>query len=116
MSDSLRVFNNPEFGSVRTVTVDGEPWFVGKDVAQALGYGEGKSLANAVANHVDADDKGVTEMMTPGGKQNMVIINESGLYSLILASKLPTAKKFKRWVTSEILPRSAKPAHTPPAP
>lgn len=108
MSDSLRVFNNPEFGSVRTVTVDGEPWFVGKDVAQALGYGEGKSLANAVANHVDADDKGVTEMMTPGGKQNMVIINESGLYSLILASKLPTAKKFKRWVTSEILPTLRK--------
>lgn len=108
MSDSLRVFNNPEFGSVRTVTVDGEPWFVGKDVAQALGYGEGKSLANAVANHVDADDKGVTEMMTPGGKQNMVIINESGLYSLILSSKLPTAKKFKRWVTSEILPTLRK--------
>lgn len=87
---------------------DDEPWFVGKDVAQALGYGEGKSLANAVANHVDTDDKGVTEMMTPGGKQNMTIINESGLYSLILSSKLPTAKAFKRWVTNEVLPSIRK--------
>ena len=100
----LKVFENPEFGAVRTAEREGEPWFVGKDVAQALGYGEGKSLANAVANHVDEEDKGVTELMTPGGKQKMTIINESGIYSLVLSSKLPGAKKFKRWVTSEVLP------------
>ena len=78
----------------------GEPWFVGNDVAAALGYGKGKSLANAVTNHVDSEDKGVTELMTPGGKQNVTIINESGLYSLILSSKLPTAKQLptKRWL------------------
>jgi len=87
---------------------DGEPWFVGKDVADALGYGKGKSLNNAVSRHVDDDDKGVTEMMTPGGRQNFVIINESGLYSLILSSKLSTAKQFKRWVTSEVLPSIRK--------
>lgn len=79
--NELMIFNNPEFGEIRTVEVNGEPWFVGKDVATALGYGEGKSLANAVANHVDEEDKGVTELMTPGGNQKMVIINESGLYS-----------------------------------
>ena len=102
--NQLQIFENPEFGAVRTVEIDGEPWLVGKDVAQALGYGEGKSLANAVARHVDPEDKGVTEMMTPGGQQEMTIINESGLYSLVLSSKLPTARKFKRWVTSEVLP------------
>ena len=106
--NELRVFESQEFGKIRVVEIDGEPWFVGKDVAQALGYGEGKSLANAVANHVDEDDKGVTELMTPGGKQKMVIINESGLYSLVLSSKLPTAKRFRRWVTSEVLPSIRK--------
>ena len=104
----LQIFSNPEFGDMRTLSIDGEPWMVGKDVAQALGYGEGKSLANAVANHVDAEDKGVTEMMTPGGLQKMTIINESGLYSLVLSSKLPGAKKFKRWVTSEVIPSIRK--------
>ena len=69
MENKIQIFNNAEFGSVRTIEIDGNPWFVGRDVAAALGYGEGKSLANAVANHVDSDDKGVTEMMTPGGKQ-----------------------------------------------
>lgn len=107
-SKEIQIFANDQFGEVRTLNKDGEPWFVGKDVAQALGYGEGKSLANAVANHVDDDDKGVTEMMTPGGKQNMVVINESGLYSLVLSSKLPAAKAFKRWVTSEVLPAIRK--------
>lgn len=102
--NELQVFENSEFGSVRTVSIGGIPYFVGKDVAAALGYGEGKSLANAVANHVDEEDKGVTELMTPGGMQKMVVINESGLYSLVLSSKLPTARKFKRWVTSEVLP------------
>ena len=100
----MQIFKNDDFGKIRATEIDGEPWFVGKDVAEALGYGSGKSPSNAVAKHVDDEDKGVTEMMTPGGQQNLVIINESGLYSLILGSKLPTAKKFKRWVTSEVLP------------
>ena len=103
-----QVFENDVFGKVRTVTINEEPWFVGKDVAECLGYGKGKSLANAVANHVDDEDKGVTEMMTPGGKQEMTVINESGLYSLIMSSKLPSAKEFKRWVTSEVLPSIRK--------
>ena len=103
--NQLEIFKNREFGEIRTVTIDGEPWFIGKDVAEALGYGKGKSLNNAVASLVDEVDKGVTEMMTPGGKQNLIIINESGLYSLILSSKLPNAKKFKHWVTSEVLPQ-----------
>lgn len=107
-TNELMLFNNPEFGNIRSMERDGEPWFVGKDVAAALGYGEGKSLANAVANHVDIEDRGVTEMMTPGGKQNVTIINESGLYALVLGSKLPTAKKFKRWVTSEVIPSIRK--------
>lgn len=102
--NELKIFENDQFGKVRVIKVDEEPWFVGKDVAAALGYGQGKSLANAVANHVDAEDKGVTELMTPGGKQKMTIINESGLYSLVMSSKLPSAKAFKRWVTSEVLP------------
>ena len=106
--NQLEIFKNREFGEIRTVSIDGEPWFIGKDVAEALGYGKGKSLNNAVATHVDEEDKGVTEMMTPGGKQNLIIINESGLYSLILSSKLPNAKKFKHWVTSEILPQIRK--------
>lgn len=109
--NDLQIFSNSEFGNIRTVTIDGEPWFVGKDIAEALGYGKGKSLNNAVATHVDDEDKGITEMMTPGGKQNLIIINESGLYSLILSSKLPNAKKFKRWVTSEILPAIRKTGH-----
>mgnify|MGYP000619231799 CR=1 FL=1 len=106
--NELKIFKNEEFGEVRSLSVDSDPWFVGKDVARALGYGEGKSLNNAIARHVDEEDKGVTEMVTPGGKQNVIIINESGLYSLVLSSKLPTAKKFKRWVTSEVLPAIRK--------
>lgn len=105
---SIQIFNNPEFGDIRTVDLNGEPWFVGKDIAAALGYGEGKSLANAVANHVDDVDKGVTEMMTPGGMQKMVIVNESGVYSLIFGSKLEGAMRFKRWVTGEVLPTLRK--------
>lgn len=91
-----------------TLVIDGEPWFVGKDIAEALGYGKGKSIANAVAKHVDGTDKGVTDLMTPGGIQKMVIINESGLYALIFGSKLESAKRFKRWVTSEVLPTIRK--------
>ena len=74
----ITIFTRPEFGKLRTLEIDGEPWFVGKDVAEALGYGEGKSPINAVANHVDEEDKGVTELMTPGGMQKVTIINESG--------------------------------------
>lgn len=106
--NELKIFENEQFGKVRAVKINEEPWFVGKDVAAALGYGQGKSLANAVANHVDAEDKGVTELMTPGGKQKMTVINESGLYSLVMSSKLETAKAFKRWVTSEVLPSIRK--------
>lgn len=106
--NEMQLFSNPDFGDVRGMLIDGEPWFVGKDVAAALGYGEGKSLANAVANHVDETDKGVTDLMTPGGTQKMVIINESGLYALIFGSRLESAKKFKRWVTSEVLPSIRK--------
>lgn len=106
--NEMQLFSNPDFGDVRGMLIDGEPWFVGKNVAAALGYGEGKSLANAVANHVDETDKGVTDLMTPGGTQKMVIINESGLYALIFGSRLESAKKFKRWVTSEVLPSIRK--------
>lgn len=103
--NELQIFNNPEFGQVRTVNVDGEPWFVGKDVAAALGYAE---PAKAMREHVEDDDKGVSVLDTPGGKQNVKIINESGVYALIFSSKLPTAKKFKHWVTSEVLPTIRK--------
>lgn len=103
--NDLTVFENPEFGSIRTVELDGEPWLVGKDVATALGY---KNPQEAIRTHVDDEDKGVSEILTPGGKQSVPIINESGLYSLVLSSKLPTARKFRRWVTSEVLPSIRK--------
>lgn len=90
---------------VRTVTVDGEPYFAGKDVAIILGYG---NPTKAIRTHVDEEDKGGSILDTPGGKQRTTMINESGLYSLILSSKLPSAKKFKRWVTSEVLPSLRK--------
>lgn len=106
--NEIEIFKNSEFGEIRTTVIDGEPWFVGKDVAKALGYGEGKSLPNAVANHVDDEDKGAIKMMTPGGEQNVIIINESGLYSLVLSSKLPSAKKFKHWVTHDVIPSIRK--------
>lgn len=101
----LMIFNNPYFGDVRIVEQKGEPWFVGKDVATALGY---KNSRQALATNVDVDDRGVQEMDTPSGTQEMTIINESGLHSLILGSKLPTAKEFKRWVTGEVLPAIRK--------
>lgn len=103
--NELVIFNNPEFGEIRTVEVKGEPWFVGKDVATALGY---KNPQEAVRNHVDDEDKGVSEILTPGGKQTVPVINESGLYSLVLSSKLPGAKRFKRWITSEVIPSIRK--------
>ena len=105
METQIKVFENPEFGSVRTLMIDGEPWACGKDVAIALGY---KEPQKAIRTHVDDDDRGMSEMDTPSGKQKLIIINESGLYSLILSSKLPKAKAFKRWVTSEVLPALRK--------
>ena len=105
MMNELQIFKNPEFGQIRSLMIEGEPWFVGKDVASSLGY---RVPNKAVREKIDSEDKGVSEMDTPGGKQDLVIINESGLYSLILSSKLPNAKKFKRWVTSEVLPAIRK--------
>lgn len=103
--NELKIFNSPEFGQVRTLAIDGEPWFVGKDIAVALGYSNPRK---AMIDHVDPEDKGVTKCDTLGGSQEMTVINESGLYSLIMSSKLPTAKKFKHWVTSEVLPAIRK--------
>ena len=103
--NQMEIFKNPEFGTIRAVEIDGEPWLVGKDVALALGY---KNPQEAIRNHVDAEDKGVSEILTPGGMQKLPIINESGLYSLVLSSKLPKAKQFRRWVTSEVLPSIRK--------
>ena len=103
--DELQVFNSPEFGDIRAVEVSGEPWFVGKDMAEALGY---QNPQRAIREHVDDEDKGVTEMVTPGGKQSLPIINESGVYSLIFSSRLEKAREFKRWVTSVVLPSIRK--------
>lgn len=103
--NQLQVFTNQQFGQIRVVAQNGEPWFVGKDVADVLGY---KNPRKAMIDHVDEEDKGVTKCDTLGGKQNTVTINESGLYSLILSSKLPTAKKFKHWVTSDVIPSIRK--------
>lgn len=101
----LQIFNSPEFGVIRTIEKDGEPWFVGKDVANALGY---KDTVNALKSHVDTEDKGGWQITTQFGEKETTIINESGLYSLVLSSKLPTAKKFKRWVTNEVIPSIRK--------
>ena len=105
MESKMQIFDSAQFGRIRTFDVNGNPWFVGRDVAVALGY---KETAKAVREKVDIEDKGVSEMDTPGGKQQITIINESGLYSLILSSKLPSAKQFKRWITSEVLPSIRK--------
>lgn len=101
--NNFQTFNHPEFGEVRMMLrgENDEPWFVGKDVAQILGY---KRTADALADHVEEEDKGVGVLPTPGGNQPIIIINESGLYSLIFASKLESARLFKHWVTSEVLP------------
>lgn len=99
--------------NVRTLQIDGEPWFVGKDVANVLGYRNGNRDVN---RHVDEDDKTVTKCGTSGGTQEMTVINESGLYSLILSSKLPSAKEFKHWITSEVLPQIRKTGKYAPKP
>lgn len=103
--NNLQIFKNNTFGEIRVIEIKEEPWFVGKDVAEKLGY---KDTSDALKRHVDDEDKGVGEIPTPGGNQNMKIINESGLYSLILSSKLSTAKKFKHWVTRDVLPSIRK--------
>lgn len=104
-TEAPTVFNHPEFGELRTVEIDGEPWFVGKDVAAALGYSD---AFGALKKHVDTEDKLVCQIDSAGQRRGATIINESGLYSLILSSKLPSAKEFKHWVTSEVLPSIRK--------
>lgn len=104
--ENIKIYENPEFGKVRTLLINGEPYFVGKDVAEILGYSKAR---NAIVAHVDDEDKKDAPIQGDlGGTQAMTVINESGLYSLILSSKLPKAKKFKRWVTSEVLPSIRK--------
>lgn len=103
--NEIKVFSNAEFGKIRTLNRDGEPWFVGKDVATSLGY---KDSVNALKSHVSEEDKGGWRIATQYGEREAVIINESGLYSLILSSKLDSAKRFKRWVTAEVLPSIRK--------
>ena len=103
--NDLQIFVSKEFGEIRTVTIDNEPWFVGKDVATALGY---KNTRQAILTNVMDEDKGVHSVDTPSGKQEMTVINESGLYALIFGSKLDSAKRFKHWVTSEVLPSIRK--------
>ena len=116
MENVIQIFRNELFGEIRTMTNEkGETFFVGKDVAEALGY---NNPQKAIRDHVDDEDKGLNESFTPGGNQKMILINESGLYSLILSSKLEQAKAFKRWVTSEVLPAIRKTGHyemTPPS-
>lgn len=99
--NNLQLFKNPEFGAIRTVEINGEPWLVGKDVAAALGYSNPR---DALAVHVDDEDKATVAIHDGSQNRNMTAINESGLYALVLSSKLPGAKRFRRWVTSEVLP------------
>ena len=101
----LQTFNSNEFGSVRTLTINDEPWFIGKEVAEILGY---TNTPKAIRDHVDGDDKLTERIVLSGQNREAIFINESGLYSLIMSSKMPKAKQFKRWVTSEILPAIRK--------
>ena len=103
--NNLQIFNSPEFGQVRTIQQNGEPWFVGKDVAEILGY---SNTPKAIRDHVDDEDKLTERIVLSGQNREVAIINESGLYSLILSSKMPKAKEFKRWVTSEVIPAIRK--------
>lgn len=105
MANELQIFNNPEFGEIRTLEIDGESWFVGKDIAAALGYSNSR---DALATHIDDEDKATVAIHDGSQNRNMTIINESGVYALIFSSKLPSAKKFKHWVTSEVLPAIRK--------
>ena len=103
--NNIEIFKNAEFGEVRTLTIDGEPYFVGKDVAEILGYSNSRK---AIADHVDEEDKNTVTIRDGKGNPNQTVINESGLYSLILSSKLPAAKKFKHWITAEVIPSIRK--------
>ena len=103
--NQLEIFKNREFGEIRTVTVDGEPWFVAKDIAEILQY---TNTQKAIRDHVDEEDKLTERIVLSGQNREVICINESGLYSLILSSKMPGAKRFKRWVTSEVLPQIRK--------
>ena len=104
--NGIQIYQNQEFGAIRTMSdKQGNPLFCAKDVAKALGY---NNPLKAIRNHVDSEDKGVNELGTPGGKQKITFINESGLYALILSSKLESAKRFKHWVTGEVLPSIRK--------
>lgn len=103
--NNLQIFDSPDFGQIRTIQQNGEPWFVGKDVAKILGY---ERADNAIRNHVDDEDKLMHQISASGQNREMYIINESGLYSLILSSKMPKAKEFKHWVTSEVIPAIRK--------
>ena len=106
MENLMKTFENQEFGKVRVVEISGEPWMVGKDVAEALGYTKAR---NAIATHVDTDDKKDAPVQGDlGGTQSMTVINEAGMYSLVFSSKLPGARKFKHWITSEVLPSIRK--------
>ena len=105
MKNQIEIFKNEELGDVRTLLIDDEPWFVGKDVAKALGYSNPR---DAILKHVLESEKGVANCDTLGGTQEMVVINESGMYSLVFGSKLEKAKKFRMWVTSEVLPSIRK--------
>ena len=106
MNNTIQIFQNPEFGNIRTMRDEkGEPWFCGKDVAEALGYSNTK---DALLRHVDKTDKLGSQITTSGQARTMTFINESGLYSLILSSKLESARRFKHWVTSEVLPSIRK--------
>lgn len=103
--NELKIFENAEFGQVRTVTINNEPYMVGKDISDALGY---KRSDNAIRSHVDEEDKLTHQISALGQNRNMIVINESGLYSLVFGSELETAKEFKHWVTSEVLPSIRK--------
>lgn len=105
MNNEIQIFSNEEFGEIRTLAIDDEPWFVGKDVVEILGY---TNPSKALADHVDDEDKLNNDSLSSLGQRGGWLINESGLYSLIMSSKLPAAKKFKRWVTSEVLPSIRK--------
>lgn len=103
--NAIKIFENEEFGQIRIIEKDGEPWLVGKDVAEILGY---TNTPKAIRDHIDDEDKLTERIVLSGQNREAILINESGLYSLVLSSKLPTAKKFKRWVTNEVLPSIRK--------
>ena len=105
MENNVKIFSNEEFGDIRTIMIDDEPWFVGRDITKALGFVNSR---DAIATHVYEEDKGCRKIDTPGGKQNITIVNESGLYALVFGSRLKTAKQFKRWITLDVIPSIRK--------